>query len=182
MSKLNAKKSESWNEGYRKGWFDNKEGRIRAHLVVDGVNESDDWHLGYQQGYSDYSTETHQLVSWMAQMNEVLQKSAVGDDYTVKSEFRISNGKVVGLEVDVRFDGAPPPAKYKLPQDIGTWELTIRTLNSLKKMNIDTLDKLLATTPEELRASKLFGAQTMKELRNYLQSYGYRLGQNAKAE
>ncbi|HKQ48410.1 MAG TPA: DNA-directed RNA polymerase subunit alpha C-terminal domain-containing protein [Phycisphaerae bacterium] len=64
------------------------------------------------------------------------------------------------------------------------FELSVRSRNCLKKMNINTLGDLLRTTEAELLAYKNFGDTSLREIKAMLLQKGLSLGQNApeKAE
>jgi DNA-directed RNA polymerase subunit alpha len=59
------------------------------------------------------------------------------------------------------------------------FELSVRSRNCLKKMNIMTLGDLLRTTEAELLAYKNFGETSLKEIKAMLSQKGLSLGQNA---
>jgi DNA-directed RNA polymerase subunit alpha len=59
------------------------------------------------------------------------------------------------------------------------FELSVRSRNCLKKMNIHTLGDLLRTTEEELLAYKNFGETSLREIKAMLAQKGLGLGQNA---
>ncbi|MBN2562380.1 MAG: tetratricopeptide repeat protein [Phycisphaerae bacterium] len=59
------------------------------------------------------------------------------------------------------------------------FELSVRSRNCLKKMNIFTLGDLLRTTEAELLGYKNFGETSLREIRAMLTQKGLRLGQNA---
>lgn len=57
------------------------------------------------------------------------------------------------------------------------FELSVRSRNCLKKMNIRTLGDLLHTTENELLSYKNFGETSLNEIKEMLTSKGLRLGQ-----
>ncbi len=57
------------------------------------------------------------------------------------------------------------------------FDLTVRTRNSLRKMNIRTLGDLLRVTEAELRSYKNFGDSSIDEIKAMLAQRGLRLGQ-----
>lgn len=59
------------------------------------------------------------------------------------------------------------------------FELSVRSRNCLKKMNINTLGDLLRTTEAELLAYKNFGDTSLREIKAMLLQKGLSLGQNA---
>ena len=59
------------------------------------------------------------------------------------------------------------------------FELSVRSRNCLKKMNINTLGDLLRTTEAELLAYKNFGETSLREIRAMLAQKGLSIGQNA---
>ncbi len=60
---------------------------------------------------------------------------------------------------------------------ISDFELSVRSRNCLKKMNINTLGDLLHTTEAELLAYKNFGETSLNEIKAMLAQKGLRLGQ-----
>jgi DNA-directed RNA polymerase subunit alpha len=60
---------------------------------------------------------------------------------------------------------------------ISDFELSVRSRNCLKKMNIRTLGDLLRVTEAELLAYKNFGETSLQEIKIILQTKGLRLGQ-----
>jgi DNA-directed RNA polymerase subunit alpha len=60
---------------------------------------------------------------------------------------------------------------------ISDFELSVRSRNCLKKMNIRTLGDLLRVTEAELLAYKNFGETSLQEIKSILQAKGLRLGQ-----
>ncbi|UCG33222.1 MAG: tetratricopeptide repeat protein [Phycisphaerales bacterium] len=62
---------------------------------------------------------------------------------------------------------------------ISEFELSVRSRNCLKRMQIDTLGDLLRTTEAELLAYKNFGETSLNEIKNMLSQKGLRLGQMA---
>ncbi len=60
---------------------------------------------------------------------------------------------------------------------ITDFELSVRSRNCLKKMNIRTLGDLLKTTEQELLSYKNFGETSLNEIKSLLASKGLRLGQ-----
>src|ERR1700712_2407020 len=62
---------------------------------------------------------------------------------------------------------------------ISDFELSVRSRNCLKKMNIKSLGDLLRTTEPELLSYKNFGETSLNEIKTLLAAKGLRLGQNA---
>lgn len=62
---------------------------------------------------------------------------------------------------------------------VSDFELSVRSRNCLKKMNIHTLGDLLRTTETELLAYKNFGETSLKEIKAMLTQKGLSLGQLA---
>ncbi|MBN1765212.1 MAG: tetratricopeptide repeat protein [Sedimentisphaerales bacterium] len=60
---------------------------------------------------------------------------------------------------------------------ISDFELSVRSRNCLRKMNIKTLSDLLKVTESELLAYKNFGETSLHEIKTILNSKGLRLGQ-----
>jgi DNA-directed RNA polymerase subunit alpha len=63
-----------------------------------------------------------------------------------------------------------------LETPISDFELSVRSRNCLKKMNIATLGDLLRTTEAELLAYKNFGETSLMEIKKILDSRALRLG------
>jgi len=63
---------------------------------------------------------------------------------------------------------------------ITDFELSVRSRNCLKKMNIRSLGDLLKTTEPELLSYKNFGETSLNEIKSLLASKGLRLGQTAE--
>lgn len=61
---------------------------------------------------------------------------------------------------------------------ITDFELSVRSRNCLRKMNIRTLGDLLKTTEQELLSYKNFGETSLNEIKALLASKGLRLGQS----
>jgi len=58
------------------------------------------------------------------------------------------------------------------------FELSVRSRNCLKKMNLKTLGDLLRVTEAELLSFKNFGETSLTEIKNLLTAKGLRLGQS----
>lgn len=63
---------------------------------------------------------------------------------------------------------------------ISDFELSVRSRNCLKKMDIKTLGDLLKVTEQELLSFKNFGETSLNEIKQLLASKGLRLGQAAE--
>lgn len=63
-----------------------------------------------------------------------------------------------------------------LKMPVSDFELSVRSRNCLKKMNIHFLGDLVNTTEEELLGSKNFGETSLQEIKDLLQTKGLRLG------
>ncbi len=64
-----------------------------------------------------------------------------------------------------------------LDTPVGDFELSVRSRNCLKQMNINTLGDLLRITDAELLAYKNFGETSLNEIKLMLRQKGLRLGQ-----
>ena len=69
-----------------------------------------------------------------------------------------------------------------LETPISDFELSVRSRNCLKKMNINSLGDLLKTTEAELLAYKNFGETSLTEIKHMLDSKGLRLGMTAEGK
>jgi DNA-directed RNA polymerase subunit alpha len=58
------------------------------------------------------------------------------------------------------------------------FELSVRSRNCLKKMNIRTLGDLTRVTEQQLLSSKNFGETSLQEIKEMMTSKGLRLGQS----
>src|SRR6059058_1899862 len=65
---------------------------------------------------------------------------------------------------------------------ITDFELSVRSRNCLKKMNIKSLGDLLRTTEQELLSYKNFGETSLNEIKSLLAAKGLRLGQAVEGE
>lgn len=71
----------------------------------------------------------------------------------------------------------PTPQSAMLDTPVTDFDLTVRTRNALRKMNIRTLSDLLGTTEAELRSFKNLGEASIEEIKAMLAQRGLRLGQ-----
>ncbi len=69
-----------------------------------------------------------------------------------------------------------------LETPISDFELSVRSRNCLKKMNINTLGDLLRISETELLAYKNFGETSLTEIKHMLESRGLRLGMAAEGK
>jgi DNA-directed RNA polymerase subunit alpha len=76
-------------------------------------------------------------------------------------------------------DSKPDKRNQVLDMPISDFELSVRSRNCLKKMNIRSLGDLLRTTEPELLSYKNFGETSLNEIKTLLAAKGLRLGQNA---
>jgi len=63
-----------------------------------------------------------------------------------------------------------------LETPISDFELSVRSRNCLKKMNINTIGDLLNITEAELLSYKNFGETSLREIKSVLEAKGFRLG------
>ena len=75
-------------------------------------------------------------------------------------------------------DAKPDKRNQVMEIPISDFELSVRSRNCLKKMNIRSLGDLLRTTEPELLSYKNFGETSLNEIKTLLASKGLRLGQN----
>ena len=64
---------------------------------------------------------------------------------------------------------------------VSEFDLSVRSRNALKKMNVRTLGDLLRVSEQELLSFKNFGDTSLNEIKNVLAARGLRLGQAAEA-
>ena len=69
-----------------------------------------------------------------------------------------------------------------LDTPVTDFELSVRTRNALRKMNIRTLADLLQVTEAELRSYKNFGDASIEEIKTMLAQRGLRLGQKTEQQ
>ncbi len=69
-----------------------------------------------------------------------------------------------------------------LDTPVTDFDLTVRTRNALRKMNIRTLGDLLKVTEAELRSFRNFGDASIEEIKAMLAQRGLRLGQAAEVQ
>lgn len=73
-----------------------------------------------------------------------------------------------------------PTGDATLDTPITDFELSVRSRNCLKQMNLRTLGDLLRTTEPELLSYKNFGETSLNEIKALLSQKGFRLGQAAQ--
>jgi DNA-directed RNA polymerase subunit alpha len=69
-----------------------------------------------------------------------------------------------------------------LDTPVTDFDLSVRTRNALRKVNVRTLADLLRTTEAELRAYKNFGEGSLDEIKAMLAQRGLKLGQAAEQQ
>ncbi len=84
-----------------------------------------------------------------------------------------ARGMVIDDETEKRLD----KQSAMLDTPVTDFELSVRTRNALRKMNIRTLADLLRVTEAELRGFKNFGEASLEEIKSMLAQRGLRLGQ-----
>ncbi len=77
-------------------------------------------------------------------------------------------------------DGRGDRRNAVLEIPVTDFELSVRSRNCLKKMNIRSLGDLLKTTEQELLSYKNFGETSLNEIKALLAQKGLRLGQSAE--
>jgi DNA-directed RNA polymerase subunit alpha len=77
-------------------------------------------------------------------------------------------------------DSRPDRRNAVLEVPVTDFELSVRSRNCLKKMNIRTLGDLLRTSEQELLSYKNFGETSLDEIKALLAQKGLRLGQAAE--
>ncbi|MGA3067127.1 MAG: DNA-directed RNA polymerase subunit alpha C-terminal domain-containing protein [Tepidisphaeraceae bacterium] len=81
------------------------------------------------------------------------------------------------MHYDEDVDGRADRRSAVLNVPVTDFELSVRSRNCLKKMNIRTLGDLLKTTEQELLSYKNFGETSLNEIKALLAQKGLRLGQ-----
>jgi DNA-directed RNA polymerase subunit alpha len=90
----------------------------------------------------------------------------------------VESARSMYYDEDMDRKGGGRNAVMEIP--ISDFELSVRSRNCLKKMNIRSLGDLLKTTEQELLSYKNFGETSLNEIKALLASKGLRLGQNAE--
>src|SRR5919201_6548909 len=81
-------------------------------------------------------------------------------------------------EDNEKFDKAANCFSQVLEIPVTDFELSVRSRNCLKKMNIKTLGDLTRVTEQQLLSSKNFGETSLQEIKEMMTSKGLRLGQS----
>jgi len=76
------------------------------------------------------------------------------------------------------YEKARDEIRQVLEIPITDFELSVRSRNCLKKMNIKTLGDLTRVTEQTLLSSKNFGETSLQEIKEMLTSKGLRIGQS----
>jgi DNA-directed RNA polymerase subunit alpha len=84
------------------------------------------------------------------------------------------------MYVDDNAEGHDRTAAMEVP--ITDFELSVRSRNALKKLNVRTLGDLLRVSESELLSHKNFGETSLNEIKSLLAARGLRLGQAAESE
>ncbi len=87
----------------------------------------------------------------------------------------VESARVMLYDADGMMDGS---RGVVLEIPITDFELSVRSRNCLKKMNMRTLGDLLKTTEQELLSYKNFGETSLSEIKALLAQKGLRLGQS----
>lgn len=82
-----------------------------------------------------------------------------------------------GMVIDDEQEKRVAAQSALLDTPVTDFELSVRTRNALRKMNIRTLGDLLKVTEAELRSFKNFGDASLDEIKSMLAQRGLRLGQ-----
>ncbi|MEM7682910.1 MAG: DNA-directed RNA polymerase subunit alpha C-terminal domain-containing protein [Planctomycetota bacterium] len=82
-----------------------------------------------------------------------------------------------GMLIDDEQEKRTEQRNALLDTPVTDFELSVRTRNALRKMNIRTLGDLLKVTEAELRSFKNFGEASLEEIKTMLAQRGLRLGQ-----
>jgi DNA-directed RNA polymerase subunit alpha len=90
----------------------------------------------------------------------------------------VESARSMFYDEDAERRGDRRDAALNIP--ITDFELSVRSRNCLKKMNMRTLGDLLRTTEQELLSYKNFGETSLNEIKALLTSKGLRLGQAAE--
>src|SRR5271170_6156803 len=92
----------------------------------------------------------------------------------------VESARSMFYDEDADRHGERRSAVLEIP--ISDFELSVRSRNCLKKMNIRTLGDLLKTTEQELLSYKNFGETSLAEIKALLTQKSLRLGQAADPE
>lgn len=85
-----------------------------------------------------------------------------------------------GMVIDDEQEKRDEKHSALLDTPVTDFELSVRTRNALRKMNIRTLGDLLKVTEAELRSFKNFGDASLEEIKAMLAQKGLRLGQSVE--
>lgn len=86
------------------------------------------------------------------------------------------------MVIDDEADAVLDKQNAMLDTPVTDFDLSVRTRNALRKMNIRTLADLVRMTEAELRNFKNFGEASIEEIKSMLSQRGLRLGQVADEE
>lgn len=86
-----------------------------------------------------------------------------------------------GMLIDDEAEKRAEKHSALLDTPVTDFELSVRTRNALRKMNIRTLGDLLKVTEAELRSFKNFGDASLEEIKTMLAQKGLRLGEAVEA-
>src|SRR5438034_6716655 len=92
----------------------------------------------------------------------------------------VESARSMYYDEDADRKGGQRNAVLEIP--ITDFELSVRSRNCLKKMNLKNLGDLLKTTEQELLSYKNFGETSLNEIKALLAQKGLRLGQAADGE
>ncbi len=90
----------------------------------------------------------------------------------------VASARSMFYDEDAERHGDRRDAVLNIP--ITDFELSVRSRNCLKKMNLKTIGDLLRASEPELLSYKNFGETSLNEIKSLLASKGLRLGQNAE--
>ncbi|HVT90747.1 MAG TPA: DNA-directed RNA polymerase subunit alpha C-terminal domain-containing protein [Tepidisphaeraceae bacterium] len=90
----------------------------------------------------------------------------------------VESARSMYYDEDAEKRGDKRDAVLNIP--ITDFELSVRSRNCLKKMNLKTVGDLLRTSEQELLSYKNFGETSLNEIKSLLANKGLRLGQQAE--
>ncbi len=171
---------------------DNSEICFRLALNLDLVGEEDEALHLYEQTVQAPSPSLNALINLAviyedrgkyAQAERCIRQVLATDPNHPRARLYIKDvlaSKAMVIEDEP--EAAIEKHNVLLETPVTDFDLSVRTRNSLRKMNIRTLADLLQMTEAELRSFKNFGESSLEEIKTMLAQRGLRLGQKAEQQ
>jgi DNA-directed RNA polymerase subunit alpha len=170
---------------------DNADTCFRLALNLDAVGEEDEALHLYEQAVQSPSPALNALVNLAvmyedrgkyAQAERCIRQVLATDPNHPRARLYIKDilaSKAMVIEDEP--EAAIEKHSVLLETPVTDFDLSVRTRNALRKMNIRTLADLLQVTEAELRSFKNFGDSSLEEIKTMLAQRGLRLGQKTEA-